>query len=1078
MKRKLNALLLPILMLLVASESYSQNPQWRDSDTNVISNEAYAVTKNVVAAKFANLVLKKADKELTADNLLITSKDDPDFSAGVKASQVGYWVKPIRYTLRKNLCVKGTWFFLFIDKELKAGKTYSVSVKDLTFEPLSFSTGKRDKDASPTAPELSFTWQGDFTRSTAVHVNQAGYLPDSRKYAYLTQYAGWRYAKDNSPLDIDFSSYKDFKIVDADTGKEVYKGQIRISPVCLKDDKPVNDRLTDSRVWEMDFSDFKTPGRYRVIVPGAGASFPFGISAKVYNHVLGTLMRGFYHQRCGTELLAEYTRFTHPLCHKDDARIPAIEEYKCDEADFYPQEANKVIPCAKGHHDAGDYGKYVTNGSLVVFNLLLPFEIFPGKMQFDNSPLPNSGNGIPDLIEEAKWELDWLSNMQDSDGLVFLLVKPDPTMSYEDSIAGKPSKQFNKQRVVWWKDIHITAGFAASLARAARTPEIVKYYPEDAKTYLEKAKKAWDACMKHVDKDGEPDDLVKGPAQAGSYLGAKDEYCWMAVELWLTTGEQKYHDYFLKNFNPKDSVQWGWWPLFVHAGAATRAYVFGKREGKNPEKLKECTDYVVNAARSTMKWQDGWATRCSFAEDPFRFGKWGWYYLSEIASYNLLAASVLVDDVEKKKFIQAVLFNADQELGNSADDAVSISGLGFKRPVDMVNQNSRFDGIIEPVSGIPMGFHPAGYNVGNQDRELMSSYTKGGMPIAYRYVDCWWVEQEFMCPQLADTAVVYAYLSDLKDQKKGKPSLKLTADGAENSVVGNAPFKVRLKAEASGANGKKVIQYFWDLQNEEFACDKEFEYTFSVPGLYNVCCTVTDEDGWISYSYIDIRVAQSAAELPNKGEPFKADTDTMNLWHFDDNATDAVSNIQIKLLGGAKLSDRNLLWMAKRSGKAVELVNPEDGLQIEFNSNLIMDKKYRTMRIEMMANYQEDYSRGVPSTKIFSLECSWDCYMGVNRDTWAGRVFQGSSDEAIKKKAIELVAPAPGWHIIAVGYDRSTGKGYIEKDGKKVEFDLQTKGGGDKTVMTLGGFKGFIDELRITAKIDTALAAPAKSQKK
>ena len=197
-----------------------------------------------------------------------------------------------------------------------------------------------------------------------------------------------------------------------------------------------------------------------------------------------------------------------------------------------------MIPCAGGHHDAGDFGKYVANGSLVVFNLLLPYEIFPEKMQFDNSPLPNAGNGIPDLLEEAKWELNWLSNMQDTDGLVFLLVKPDPTMSYEDSVAGKPSKAFDKQRVFWWKDIHVTAGFAAALARAARTPDFVKHYPEDAGKYLEKAKKAWDACMKYTDKDGVPNDLVKGPAQAGSYLGAKDEYCWMAVELWLTTGEQ------------------------------------------------------------------------------------------------------------------------------------------------------------------------------------------------------------------------------------------------------------------------------------------------------------------------------------------------------------------------------------------------------------------------------------------------------------------------------------------------------------------------------------------------------------
>ncbi len=1073
MRRKLSAFIVLLVSTMISAQVNAQNPLFHDSNTNVLSNEAYAVDKNVVVAKFANLVLKKADKELTPENITISSKDDPDFGAGIKPATVSYWAKPIRFTLRKSLNVKGAWFYLFLDKEIKPGKTYSISMKNMNFEALSILNGKRDKDADNNPPELTFTWLGDFTRSTAVHVNQAGYIPDSQKYAYLTQYAGWKNAQDSAFADVDFSNYKVFKIVDADSGKEAYKGEIKISPVCVKDDKIINDRLSESRVWEMNFSDFKTPGRYRVMVPGAGVSFPFDIGAKAYNHVLGTLMRGFYHQRCGTELLAEYTRFTHPLCHKDDARVPAIEEYKCDDADFYPQQANKVIPCAGGHHDAGDFGKYVTNGSLVVFNLLLPYEIFPEKMQFDNSPLPNAGNGIPDLLEEAKLELNWLSNMQDTDGLVFLLVKPDPTMSYEDSVAGKPSKAFDKQRVFWWKDIHITAGFAAALARAARTPDFVKHYPEDAGKYLEKAKKAWDACMKYTDKDGVPNDLVKGPAQAGSYLGAKDEYCWMAVELWLTTGEQKYHDYFLKHCKVKDSIQWGWWPLFTHAGAAVRAYAFGKRDGKNPEKLKECTDNVINSARSVMGWQKGWATRCSFSEDPYRFGKWGWYYLSEIASYNLLTATVLVDDAEKKKFIQAALFNADQELGNSADDAVSISGLGFKRPVDMVNQNSRFDGIVEPVPGIPMGFHPAGYNVGNQGRELMSSFTKGGMPIAYRYVDCWWVEQEFMCPQLADTAVVYAYLADMKDQKKGKPSLKVTVNGKENSVTGNAPFKVKFKADAAGANGKKIIQYFWDLQNEEFACDREFEYTFTTPGLYSICCTVTDEDGWISYNYTEIKVAQTAASLPNKGVPFKTEADTLYLWHFDTDANDSVSNTPIKLTGTAKLSDRNLMWMANPSGKAVEMTQSEDGLQIEVGSNLILDKKYETMRIEMIANYQEDYSRGVPSTKILNLECAWDCYMGVNRDTWAGRVFQGDKNEVVKKQIVDLIAPRPGWHIIAIGYDRSTGKAYTELDGKKVEFELQAKGSGNKTIITIGGFKGVIDELRISAKVNDVKPTPA-----
>ena len=1050
------------LLVGVAACRAMDEPLYRDSDTSVLAHSAYAVRDTVVVVKLCNLVLKKPEKDLTAENLVISSADDPDYRAGVHPRDVGYWCKPIRFTLRKNLCAKGAWFFLYLDKPVKPGKSYSVTFDKLNFEALSLTTGKRDKDVEATPLNLAFTWNGDASRSTAVHVNQAGYLPGHPKYAYLMQYGGWKNGQEGAALDVDFSDRSAFKLVDAVTGKEAFEGKIVPSPVCRKDGGAVKDRLSEARVWEMCFSGFDTPGRYRVVVPGVGVSFPFSIDAKTYNHVLGTLMRGFYHQRCGTELTAEFTRFTHPACHLDDARVPAVEEYKADEADFYPQTPTTNHPCAHGHHDAGDYGKYTSNGSLVVFNLLLPFEIFPEKMQFDGSPLPNAGNGIPDLIDEAKWELDWLANMQDDDGLVFLLVKPDPTMSYEDSVAGRPTPKYNKQRSLWWKDIHVTAAYAAALARAARTPDMVKHYPAESKLYLARARKAWNACMQHVDKDGEPNDLVKGPAHSGSYLGAKDDYYWAAVELWLTTGEPVYHEYFLKHCKPKESLQWGWWSLYVQSGAAVRAYVFGKREGKDPAMLKECTATVLNAARSAVDWQKGWATRCSFAEDPYRFGKWGWYYLSEIASYNLLTASVLVDEPERKRFIDAVLFNADQELGNSADDMSSITGTGFKRVVDHVHQLSRFDDIIEPVPGIPLGFHPSGYNMGSSARELMSSYTRGGLPIAYRYVDCWWVEQEFMCPQLADTAVVYAYLSDVAAQKSGGPSLSLTGNGQLKSVTGTVPFRVTLRAAAKGANGKGICEYYWDLSNEEFGCDPTLDYTFTTPGIYRVCCTVTDEDGWMAYEYFDVNVMQAAADLPNKGVPLAREAQTTWLWHFDGGTKDSVAGKDITLTGGAKLSDRNLMWMARPEGKSVECKGPADGVSVVMGGNCFTDPKISGFRVDAVVNYAEDFPRGTDSSRLFQLSTDgWDCSLGIVRDIWNGRVAQGTGDEAIKKKITDLFRPRPGWHYVSMGFDKATAKCFIRLDDKSVEFPLAQGKSGGKTSLQIGGFKGFIDEVRV-----------------
>jgi hypothetical protein len=205
--------------------------------------------------------------------------------------------------------------------------------------------------------------------------------------------------------------------------------------------------------------------------------------------------------------------------------------------------------------------------------------------------------------------------------------------------------------------------------------------------------------------------------------------------------------------------------------------------------------------------------------------------------------------------IDAALFNADQEIGNNPAGLSYITGIGKKRPVDHVHQLSRYDDIIEPVPGISLGFHPASYNRGKSDRALMASYSAGGLPVAYRYADCWFIPQETTIAELFATAVTYATLGNPKAQKSGKPSLKISANGSEHDISGPAPLKVSFAAEASGANGKKIREYHWDLDNEEFSCARDFDYTFKEPGVYNVCCTVTDDSGWINYKYIRVTAA-------------------------------------------------------------------------------------------------------------------------------------------------------------------------------------------------------------------------------
>ena len=1068
MKTNLACLVL-LLTLLQTSCTRAEDALFVDGAPTLLEPAVDVVSDRILAAKWVNRVLRNPADDLRAELITVTSTDDPAFQQGVRAARFSYWVRPTRYSLRSLINVKSTYVFAYLDQPLQAGRTYTVSVAGTNFITLSRANGEPVPGGEGPLPTITFTYRGDNHRSTAVHVNQLGYLPERTKISYLTQHAGAEDAVKERPVDIDFSAVTSFRVVDAATGETRWEGQPALSKVCVNaEGQPIPDRLSQSRVWDLDFTAFQEPGRYRVVVPGVGASLPFSISPKIYNQAFGVLMRGAYHQRCGTALTEEWTRHTHPACHLDDAVIPKLADYKKDNLKFFPQNEGGTLACPRGHHDAGDYGKYTTSGAIFPFFMLLPFEVMPEKLSFDASPLPEHGNGIPDILEEVKWELDWVSKMMDPvDGGVFTIVKPHPTMDYEDSIPGQPTEKFAGTRSLWWKDLPATASYAAILARAARTPAMRKLYPEECPAYLAMAKKAWDFCMTNTDANGNPTNTVGGH-HYGAYQGATDDYCWAAVELWLTTGEQKYHDYFLKHFDPKTAWNWSWWPLVNSAGAATRAYAYGTRAGKEPAMLKACLDEkygVLNAARSTMSWQKNWATRVSFSEAPWNFKNWGWYYLSDISSYDLVLAATLVPGPERASFLQAACFNADQEFGNSADDVVSITGIGVKRPVDHVHQISRFSGLVEPVPGIPLGFHPAGYNRGNNWRPIMASFMVNELPAAYRYVDCWNVAQEFTVQALGPTIMTYAMLAEPAAQKPGRPEVRVTANGAAGAITGNAPFRVNFRAEAKGANGKAIRDTYWDLSNEETAADPSFTYTFTVPGLYPVVCSVTDEDGWMAYQTVLVCVAQPPADRPNAGLPLTVTTNTYALWHFDTGLTDEVNGLAAELTGNASLNATNLLWMAEPRGQSVQLRGKGDSVRIRLPDRLINDPAFPRVQLEVLVNYEKDIGWG-EAGNMFLLDCLYNTKLGLSKVRWTGKIMYGvpeaeRKDPATEKQWRAVAEPRPGWMRWGLGFDRAAGKSYLESAHGRVEFTYIPGPAKNENILEIGGFIGFLDEVRI-----------------
>src|SRR6185503_11125276 len=193
-------------------------------------------------------------------------------------------------------------------------------------------------------------------------------------------------------------------------------------------------------VYEADFSDLKTPGEYRLEVPGLGVSYPFLVEEGVAGSLARTYALGLYHQRCGTNNVLPFTRFVHGPCHQARARVPTERDVetlrflaeatanatnnprhvaprlKDFASSLYPFVRQGSVDVSGGHHDAGDYSKYTINSAALVHTLIFAVDALPGVAELDNLGLPESGDGVCDLLQEARWEAQFLAKLQDDDG--------------------------------------------------------------------------------------------------------------------------------------------------------------------------------------------------------------------------------------------------------------------------------------------------------------------------------------------------------------------------------------------------------------------------------------------------------------------------------------------------------------------------------------------------------------------------------------------------------------------------------------------------------------------------------------
>ena len=551
----------------------------------------------------------------------------------------------------------------------------------------------------------------------AIHVNQEGYLPTYAKKAIVGYYLG-------NLGEMTFPT-NTFFIVDAQSGATRFQGSLT-----LRQDVGYNYSPTPyQNVYEADFSSFTTPGQYRVMVPGMGASFAFRIDEGIAMDFARSYALGIFHQRGGFNVAMPFTRFTHAADHLAPASVPTndsapftftwytVSNYSSEinsdnptqiapqltnwSAQLFPFTNQPTVNVPGGHFEAGDYNRVTYNAAQLIHTLVFAADSLPGVGALDNLGIPESADGISDLLQEAKWEADFLVKMQDADGAFYYSVYPRDREYELDVLPENGDPQ-----VVWPKNTACTAAAVAALAQCSSSPRFKQAYPQAATNYFAKAQFGWKFLTNAIARYGF-DGAYQKIQHFGDDFTHRDELAWAACELFLATGSTTYQQSLFQWFpDPTDpaTFHYGWVRMYECYGNAVRDYAFGASSGRlspsqlDPTYLAQCITTITNCGDDKVTWSRDTAYGTSIPDLTKAYQGGGWYFSSEQA-FDLVVAYQFNP---KPEYLDAILLNLNYEGGCNPVNMPYLTGVGWKRQRNVVDQYSLNDRRSLPKDGIPV----------------------------------------------------------------------------------------------------------------------------------------------------------------------------------------------------------------------------------------------------------------------------------------------------------------------------------------------------------------------------------------
>ena len=531
-----------------------------------------------------------------------------------------------------------------------------------------------------------------------VRVNQVGYFPHQQKFAVYESDAA-------APLTWTLRDQANKTVASGQTlplGRDADSGD----PVHL-----------------IDFSSFTDSGNGFVMEVQQEKSVPFDIRIDIYTPLRRDAVRYFYMNRSGIGLEMPYV---------EDKKAERGPGHLSDRAAACErgQKCNYRKDVSGGWYDAGDYGKYVVNGGFSVWMLMHIYETLymtdGPNTQPANLNIPESGNDVPDILDEARWEMAWILKMQvndpeaEMDGMVHHRVR-----NAQFTALGHPPPRTNSDPPRYLRDVSTSASLNLAAAGALCARVFKPFDADFADRCLESAEKAFSAARMWPNEQAVGTGFV--PYQDSEF---DDDFYWAAAELWVSTGKETYLNFVNRSEHRKQ--------MFHKAGGSTSAFNWADTAGLGTVALAmakrtdvgnvigESQAQLVGFASTILELTEKQGYRFPLEKRVYPWGSNS--FVVNNAIVLALAHRITGDD----KYLDGAIVAMDYILGRNPNDYSYVSGYGTR---SMQHPHHRF---FAPMYDHRLPFIPPGALSGGPNTNLQDSVSRSyraGCPPAKCYVD-------------------------------------------------------------------------------------------------------------------------------------------------------------------------------------------------------------------------------------------------------------------------------------------------------------------------------------------------------